>query len=63
MVTLTAELPVTFSRTLRPSRANRSLDRCRPIRPPQRTRRDVLHMLAGADSGQSPRFPKRRFIR
>lgn len=30
---------------------------------PRRTRNDVLHMLVGADSGQFPRLPRRRFVR
>jgi hypothetical protein len=36
---------------------------CGPSRARGRTRRDVLHMLVGADSGRFPYIPRRRPVR
>jgi len=64
MLTLTARPPNGFAATpLQFTPANSSRGRSCGLPRPRRTRSDVLHMLVGADSGQFPRFPRRRFVR
>jgi len=65
MPTLTAELPTTFAPTLnRFTRPHHSVEqrRSHPLQAPRRTRGDLLHLLAGADSGRFHHIPKRRKV-
>ena len=65
MLTLTAQLPTTFPATSTRSTppVGSSERRHHPTTMPRRPRRDVLHMLAGADGARLPHLPRRRLVR
>jgi len=63
MVTMTAGLPTTLATALsRYTRANHPFGHRRHPSG-TRTRRNVLHMLVGADSGRFHQSPRRRLVR
>ena len=63
MMTISAELPKTFTVPLRKSCSNHTIHRADPRNGHQRSRRDALRMLVGVDGARFPDFPKRRYVR
>ena len=65
MLNLTAQLPTAFlapaTRTM--ATVGSGERRHHPTTTPRRPRRDVLHLLAGADGARLPQFPRRRPLR